>query len=88
MYPDDWRMSNATQRDVLIALAREGQLSVSELADRLDRHKTSISKATRDLRDRGLIDREEWADRGYPLALTEDGQHLCLIVIDVYRDAL
>jgi DNA-binding MarR family transcriptional regulator len=88
MYPDDWRMSNATQRDVLIALAREGPLSVSELADRLDRHKTSISKATRDLRDRELIDREEWGDRGYPLALTDRGRNVVVVAADVYREAI
>jgi DNA-binding MarR family transcriptional regulator len=88
MYPDEWRSANATQRDVLIAIGRDGPQSVAELADLLGRHRTNISKATRALRDRELIERGAWSDRGYPLGLTDRGRTVVVVAADVYREAI
>jgi DNA-binding MarR family transcriptional regulator len=59
------------------------------LADVLGLHKTKVSYATRELRDRGLIERDGGDNKnGFPLVLTDRGKNLVVVAADVYREAI
>lgn len=91
MHPDVWQELTASQRDLLVALAIHEQGTGAALNQAVGRTHNRRNATHRDLlhlRERGLIDAEEVADkRGRPKynQLTDAGEQLLIDTLPNYH---